>query len=323
MESPLVKPGTPHNEAQRLLALRSLKILDTEAEEHFDRITRMARRMFDVPVALISFVDADRQWFKSRQGLIASETPRDLSFCAHAILSEETLVVEDALEDERFAANPLVTADPKIRFYAGHPITAPDGMRLGTLCVIDFLPRRFPDADRAVLVDLCELVEREMFAYALSTSDELTGIANLAGFRAVAEHALALCRRLDRPAVLARFRLDKLAQPRGPRDPASQQRSIAEFAQCLLETCRYSDVIGRTGEHEFCALLADADAGEASATLERLARNVAASNARRHGDELRYSTGLANFNGALHESLDAVLHEAEEDLYRSQRHAAP
>ena len=109
----MITPPTPVDELLRLETLRNLKILDTNPEERFDRVTRLARRIFGTPIALVSLVDTDRQWFKSRQGLDAVETPRDISFCGHAILSDEIMVVNDAHEDERFSDNPLVTGDPK------------------------------------------------------------------------------------------------------------------------------------------------------------------------------------------------------------------
>jgi len=158
------KPRLPANEAQRLAALRALNILDTPPEERFDRITRLARRIFNVPLALISLVDADRQWFKSRQGLKATQTPRDISFCGHAILDDDLLVVPDARRDPRFSGNPLVTRPPRIRFYAGCPLVAPDGSKLGTLCVMDRRPRRMSAAERQTLRDLAELAQNELSA---------------------------------------------------------------------------------------------------------------------------------------------------------------
>ena len=118
-----------------------MNVLDTSPEERFDRLTRVAKRMFDVPIALVSLVDADRQWFKSCVGLSAAETSRDISFCGHAILGEDTFVISDARADERFADNPLVVGEPKIQFYAGCPLRALDGWKLGTLCIIDRTPR--------------------------------------------------------------------------------------------------------------------------------------------------------------------------------------
>ncbi len=152
----------PADEDKRLRALQALKLLDTPEEERFDRITRLAAQMFNVPIALISLVDAQRQWFKSRAGLEAQETPREQSFCAHAILLSQALVVPDALLDERFADNPLVTAAPRVRFYAGHRIRAPDGSPVGTLCLIDHRPRQLGDGELQALSDLAALAELEL-----------------------------------------------------------------------------------------------------------------------------------------------------------------
>ncbi|MBP7663732.1 MAG: GAF domain-containing protein, partial [Shewanella sp.] len=114
-------PTIPENELQRLATLRALNVLDTDAEERFDRITRLTRRIFSLPICVVTLVDADRQWFKSRQGLEVTETPREISFCGHAINHDGIFIVNDALKDPRFSDNPLVTEQPHIRFYAGYP----------------------------------------------------------------------------------------------------------------------------------------------------------------------------------------------------------
>jgi PAS domain S-box-containing protein len=158
----MLKPSSPSEEQARLAALTALGILDTEPEERFDRITRLAARLFRVPICLISFVDEDRQWFKSRQGLDATETPRDVSFCGHTILDSEPMVVEDTLEDPRFRDNPLVVGGPRIRFYAGHPLCAMNGSRVGTLCLADRRPRHFDESEIALLGDLSAMVESEL-----------------------------------------------------------------------------------------------------------------------------------------------------------------
>ncbi len=150
------------NEDSRLRALHDLQVLDTKPEERFDHITRLAARVFDVPFAVLTLVDRDRQWFKSRYGFDAAESSRDQSFCAHAILRDESFVVPDALEDDRFADNPAVTGEPHVRFYAGHPIAAPDGSLVGTLCVFDQRPRELTDAQRQTLRDLAGLAQREL-----------------------------------------------------------------------------------------------------------------------------------------------------------------
>jgi GAF domain-containing protein len=117
----------PENEPARLTSLRALDLLDTEPEERFDRITRVATALFNVPMATITLVDESRQWFKSCQGTAGREDPRDASFCAHVVSQRKPMIVVDALSDDRFADNPLVLGGPRIRFYAGHPLTLDDG----------------------------------------------------------------------------------------------------------------------------------------------------------------------------------------------------
>ncbi len=156
------------DEEQRLADLHSLEVLDTPAEERFDRITRITQCHFDAPIVLISLVDYQRQWFKSSQGLAETETPRKISFCGHAILQESVFVVENTLLDPRFADNPLVTGEPDIRFYAGMPIKGPGGHKIGTLCVIDRQARQFGASDQRMLKDLAAMVESEMNALDLA-----------------------------------------------------------------------------------------------------------------------------------------------------------
>jgi len=157
MQAPLAE-----NEAARITALRKYAILDTSDEPAFDRITRLAARFLGTPITLLTLVDEDRQWFKSTYGFEPRETAREVSFCAHAILSNEVMVVPDATADRRFADNVLVTGDPRIRFYAGAPLRTPDGLNLGTLCAIDTVPRQFSLEERQVLADLAALAMDEL-----------------------------------------------------------------------------------------------------------------------------------------------------------------
>ncbi|HEY0817488.1 MAG TPA: GAF domain-containing protein [Rhizobacter sp.] len=158
----MIPAPLPDDEAQRLEALRALLILDTPPEERFDRIVQFAADEFDVPMAMISLVDRDRQWFKARVGLEACETAREVSFCSHAVYQRELLLVPDALRDERFHDNPLVLGEPHVRFYAGAPLTLASGAVVGTLCVIDTRARGFDAVDRSILESLRLLVVAEL-----------------------------------------------------------------------------------------------------------------------------------------------------------------
>lgn len=152
----------PANESTRLAALYQLLILDTLPEERFDKIAAFAAQEFEVPIAVITLVDADRQWFKAKVGTEVCETGRDVSFCAHAILHDDIMVVPDAAADARFVDNPLVTGEPHIRFYAGAPLTLASGLRLGTLCLIDRAPRTLDALDLGILGTLRDLAVMEL-----------------------------------------------------------------------------------------------------------------------------------------------------------------
>jgi GAF domain-containing protein len=152
----------PPDEERRLAALRALQILDTSTEPRFDQLVEEARQVTETPIALVTLVDAARQWFKAHAGFDISESPRDESFCAHAILGEEILQVPDALEDDRFADNPVVAGAARVRFYAGVPLALADGSRVGTLCVADHRPRLLDDQQLAELRRLAALVVAEL-----------------------------------------------------------------------------------------------------------------------------------------------------------------
>lgn len=150
------------DEEARLSALEDLHVLDTASEERFDRVTRLARRLFDVPVALVTLIDRDRQWFKSADGFDAPETPRSMAVCDTTIRQSATFVVEDLTADPRFADNPLVTGPRRMRFYAGHPLYAPGGQPVGALCLLDRSPRTFSEAEQDTLRDLAAYVQQEL-----------------------------------------------------------------------------------------------------------------------------------------------------------------
>lgn len=152
----------PANDRARLEALRALLVLDTPPEQRFDKIVQFAASEFGVPIALLSLVDENRQWFKARVGLDVCETARDISFCGHAIAQDDIFVIPDARADARFADNPIVTGPPNVIFYAGAPLAAPSGHNVGTLCLIDHQPRTLDATELAILTTLRDLLQEEL-----------------------------------------------------------------------------------------------------------------------------------------------------------------
>ena len=308
----MIKPATPLDEATRIGTLRALDILDTTPEERFDRLTRLAKRLFGVPVALVSLVDTNRQWFKSCDGLGAPETPREISFCGHAILSDDILLIPDALLDERFCDNPLVVGDPRIRFYAGCPLKAPNGSRLGTLCLIDVVPRSFDDDDLHPLRDLARMAEQELAMVQLATTDELTQVSNRRGFIKLAEQALSLCRRLGTPASLLYLDMDGFKQINDRYGHAEGDYALRSFARLLTTTFRDADVVGRLGGDEFAVLLTNTSPLACAEALARLQNGADALNlSSKRGYELRFSVGQLSYDASRHTSIDALAREAD------------
>lgn len=158
----------PSNESDRITSLKKLKILDTPPEERFDRITKLATRVFNVPISTITLVDANREWFKSVCGLDTTEGDRAISFCGHAMLEDEILIIPDAKKDPRFSDNPMVVGEPFIRFYAGAPIFSADGARIGTFCIKGHDPREFSDDEKETLKGMAKWVELEINSRNLS-----------------------------------------------------------------------------------------------------------------------------------------------------------
>jgi len=212
----LQPPALPDNEARRLAALRHLEILDTSQEKAYDRLMNYAARRCGVPIAAVSLIDANRQWFKARVGLDACETSRDISFCGHAILQQDVFVVTDALQDARFADNPLVTGEPYIRFYAGAPIIDADGLAMGTICVIDTQPRTLTEAQLDSLQHVAESLALLLTMH--QTRKHLdTYRASLEAFRESAEEGrilmVSLMTRMMRPDRLDLSAMDYWMQP--------------------------------------------------------------------------------------------------------------
>ncbi|UCP14498.1 sensor domain-containing diguanylate cyclase [Aeromonas media] len=309
-------PAIPEHERQRLDGLRRLAILDSTAEERFDRITRMARNMFEVPISLISLVDEERQWFKSRCGLDAQETPRDVSFCGHAILGEEIFVVEDAIRDPRFADNPLVLGDPHIRFYAGTPLHIAGGYKVGTLCLIDRRPRQLDERQRALLMDLAGMVEHELAAIQLAILDELTGITNRRGFIMLGQKCLQLSHRQGREASLLFLDLDRFKEINDTLGHEVGDDALRQVALLLSRVFRNADIFARLGGDEFVVLLPGIGSELASRVLARFEKALATFN-REQGKpyQLFCSTGIAHYDPLLPPDLELLLQQADKQMY--------
>lgn len=314
------KPAAPRNELQRLHQLHSLNILDTPAEERFDRLTRLAKRLFDVPIALISLLDEQRQWFKSQQGIDVCETDRDISFCGHAILTDQPFIIEDARQDSRFADNPLVTSEPFIRFYIGFPLILDNGCALGTLCLIDNRPRKLDEEDLALLQDLANMARQELIALQIATVDELTHISNRRGFSILAEHTLKFCQRHHHPASLLFFDMDGFKGINDTFGHLEGDRALADFAQVLKQSFRDSDVLGRLGGDEFVVLLAQTSRNQVQGILHRFASELDTFN-REQGRcyQLHASVGMAHWQPEQPIDLTQLLHEADRQMYKHKR----
>ena len=267
----------PATEVERLAALRRYAVLDTSPELAFDEVTGLASALCGTPIALVSLVDSDRQWFKSRVGLDARETPRDIAFCSHAILQDGVFEVEDTTRDPRFADNPLVREDPSIRFYAGSTLITPDGHALGTLCVIDRRPRQLTDEQRMALrvlgrqvINQLELRQRVRELAQLSLELTVARDRALAGTRARDIFLANMSHELRTPlnAILG---LSELMLETSAQDPGQQAdlRTIHRAGRHLFEVVE--DVLGyaqleldqpqlRPREFDLCELLTEIEA---------------------------------------------------------------
>ncbi|MCT0226155.1 diguanylate cyclase [Synechococcus sp. CS-1328] len=251
----------PPDETGRLQALRHYQILDQPPSEAFDQITQLTSQLFGVPIAVISLVDEDRQWFLSRTGLEARQTDRQVAFCAHAICEADGLVVEDASLDERFRDNPLVRDDPSIRFYAGALLTTADGHNLGTLCVIDRKPRQFKAAERTLLRNLAQMVMEQLEQHRRQVETLPEHERQLFQFLRTGSNEFERSRRFQRPLSLLQLSLSQ---------PLLQEALRRQVVASLQQELRDHDRVASPAADQFCVLLIETDANEAGPVGERL-----------------------------------------------------
>jgi diguanylate cyclase (GGDEF)-like protein len=256
----------PPSELGRQRDLERQGVLNHPGDEHFDRLVRLTATVLETPIALISLVDGDRQWFLAHHGLEVTQTPRSMAFCAHAIAGDQPLVVPDARQDPRFCTNPLVTGDPNVRFYAGAPLASNQGHNLGTLCVIDRQPRHFSSSQVALLEDLAQLVLRELELRRLATVQPVTGLATRSHFLEQAEPELARARQSGEPLALLVVAIDHFAQIRERWGEQASDQALADVASLLRSQQSLADLVGQVGDQQFAVLMANV---ELDAALER------------------------------------------------------
>lgn len=307
------------SETKRLQALKDYDVLDTEPEASFDRITRLAQTFLKVPIVLVSLVDRDRQWFKSRQGLAVAETSRELSFCAHAIQGNQPFVVQDATQDNRFSQNPLVCGEPGIRSYVGIPLCTPSGYNLGTLCAIDLVPRDFAPSEIGFIHDLAGLVVHELELRRIATTDSLTGLCTRRSFEAQAATEFKRARRYGRALSCVTLDVDHFKIINDSYGHAGGDAVLRYLAtKCLLEL-RSVDIVGRLGGEEFAIIMPETKGSPAAIAAERLRQLIACKAISFVGANIDFtaSFGVAELMGDDRNFGD-VLKRADEALYEAK-----
>jgi diguanylate cyclase (GGDEF)-like protein len=324
-------------EALRLQSLRKLKLLDTEQEPEFDELVQIAAAICETPISTMTLIDEHRQWFKAAVGVTHRENPRDISFCTRAIERPELFVVEDASKDERFAENPLVTAEGGIRFYAGMPLEVPGGSRVGTLCVIDTVPRTLSRLQRETLqvlsrqvmarmamrlqrqdlqAALLELEEANRRLKLLSVTDALTGLHNRRAFEERLEMEFSLARRKNRVLAVVMIDIDFFKNVNDTLGHAAGDDVLCEVAKHLSSSVRLTDMAARFGGEEFAVILSETTAESAHSWAERLAELMAQAEWRHRPVTL--SIGIAQLRDEVANMTELVA-RADQALYVAKR----
>ncbi len=317
----MIKPPTAHDHTLRLQSVHSLKILDTHPQDRFDRLTRLAARVFDVPMARVSLVEKDSQLLRPRREAPALETSNAISFRGRGIVKDEVFIVEDALNDHRFGTdNPLVAEEPEVRFYAGYPLKSPDGHRLGTLCIMDRVARKFSPEEAEMLKEMGQLVEAELISLTQTTIDELTRITNRRGFMAIAAHVLAICTRAEKSVALLMFDLDGFKEINDQFGHQAGDKALIDFAKMLLKNFREADLVARLGGDEFCVLCTGFSKVNTGIVLQRLQKKLDAWNIEPgQKGKLAFSAGTVEFDPKQHPTIEDLMHAADEVMYVNKR----
>jgi diguanylate cyclase (GGDEF)-like protein len=307
------------NDPIRMNSLERYDVLDTSAEEAFDRITRLCCRIFNVPISTVTFLDGHRQWFKSRQGLEETETHRHLAFCQVPIIERQPLVVPDAFEDPRFREHPLVIGEPYVRFYAGVPIRSAEGEPIGTICAMDKKARAFDAQQLDVLSDLAHLVETELELRLLATTDSLTGALSRRAFRQEGQRAIDLALRHRYDLSCLAIDLDHFKAINDAAGHAAGDSVLRATLETCMRILRKSDLIGRLGGEEFAVVLPHAGLAEAHSVAEKLREAI---ERQAIGAPAGLVSVTASFGvtamGRAAADIDALLANADHALYEAK-----
>lgn len=262
-------------ESDRLGALDRYDMLDTPPEEAFDRITRLTRNVFDMPMSVISLIDGHRQWFKSRQGFEACETGRDTALCNYTIREARPLIIPDTLADPLYCEHPAVIGEPHVRFYAGVPLRVAGGHAIGTLCTFDSVPRAFSAEQSAMLQDLANIVLSELELRTLLMEDSLTGAFSRRAFRDEAARASALASRHGHNLSLIMFDLDQFKSINDKNGHQVGDRVLKACVRAVQGALRKADSVGRIGGEEFAILLPHTNRDDATVVAEKVRQAIA------------------------------------------------
>jgi len=254
----------------RVRAVDRYEVMDSEEERPFETVVTLVQQILKAPVCVVSILDRDRQWFKARRGIDVTETPRDVSFCTIAIQNDHPLVVSDATIDPRFMSNPLVTGEPYIRSYAGIPLRSPDGYNIGSLCVVDFTPREFPQFEIDILRNFAKVVMDELELRQIATTDVLTGALTRRAWSEKAETAITRARESGDPLSIALFDIDRFKRVNDTHGHAAGDQVIRAMADHVMANQAGSDQFGRYGGEEFVLLMRGADPAEAERRVDAI-----------------------------------------------------
>ncbi len=308
------------DEPGRLRALQRYQILDSEKEKPFEKIVGLVAQILKTPICAVSLLDTDRQWFKSQCGLPVDQTARDISFCTHAVMHYEPFIIRDALNDSRFAENPLVTGPPDIRSYVGVPLTTPDGYNVGTLCAIDTVPREFPPSEVDIIKNFAALVVDEMELRMTASTDVLTGALSRRAWTQQAEEELARARRHDRDLSVALFDLDHFKSVNDTHGHGVGDRVLQMVSAAVSDVLRSGQSFGRLGGEEFVVLLPECDEASGCIAAERFREKIETAQVT---DEtgaplpVTASFGVAHLTADI-TAVEELLSRADKALYRAK-----